>query len=68
MRQKAVDICYNQYMFSQKEDLELIQTLDKQRNNKCHFCEGKSKYTQPDKSTGYIIDVCEKHFTFRYMG
>lgn len=55
-------------MFSQKEDLDLIQEIDRRRNNKCHFCEGKSKYTQPDKISGHIIDVCEKHFIFKYMG
>ena len=55
-------------MFAQKDDLELIDKLDRQRNDKCHFCDNKSKYIQPEKTNGYIVDVCEKHFTFRYMG
>lgn len=35
--------------------------------SKCYFCDNQSKYLQPDKDTGNIIDVCEKHFTLRYM-
>lgn len=35
---------------------------------KCFYCEQDAKYTQPGKTTGKIIDVCDKHFTFRYMG
>jgi hypothetical protein len=34
----------------------------------CHKCGMEAKYTQPDKDTGEIIDVCEKHFVFKYMG
>ena len=55
-------------MFSQKDDLDLIQELDQKRYSKCHFCDNKSKYTQPEKDTGYIIDVCEAHFTFKHIG
>lgn len=35
---------------------------------KCFYCDEDAKYTQPDKATGRITDVCEKHFTFRFMG
>lgn len=34
----------------------------------CFYCDQNAKYTQPDKATGKITDVCEKHFSFRYMG
>ena len=29
----------------------------------CMFCDNKSKYDQPDKNSGVIISVCERHFT-----
>ena len=32
---------------------------------KCYYCDEESKYTQPGKNTGKIIDVCEKHFDFK---
>ena len=35
---------------------------------KCNKCNETAKFTQPDKDTGEIIDVCEKHFIFKYMG
>jgi len=34
----------------------------------CAYCDNKAEYTQPEKQTGRIIDVCKKHFTFMYMG
>lgn len=34
----------------------------------CYKCGQEATYTQPDKDTGHIVDVCEKHFTFKYMG
>lgn len=34
----------------------------------CDKCDQIAKYTQPDKETGEIIDVCDKHFIFMYMG
>lgn len=55
-------------MFSQKDDLELIQKLDKQWYSKCHVCSNIAKYTQPEPSSGIIIDVCEEHFTYKYWG
>jgi hypothetical protein len=35
---------------------------------KCYYCDEESKYTQPGKNTGKIIDVCEKHFDFKHWG
>ena len=35
---------------------------------KCAKCDDVAKFTQPDKDTGQIIDVCDKHFIFKYMG
>lgn len=35
---------------------------------KCYYCDEEAKYTQPGKTTGKIIDVCEKHFTFKHWG
>lgn len=35
---------------------------------KCFYCDEEAKYTQPGQNTGRIIDVCEKHFTFKYWG
>lgn len=34
----------------------------------CYYCDNKSTYTQPEKQSGEIINVCPKHFTYRYMG
>lgn len=34
----------------------------------CYYCDEKAKYTQPGKTTGKIIDVCEKHFSFKHWG
>jgi len=34
----------------------------------CNMCSDIAKYTQPDKDTGQIIDVCDKHFIYKYMG
>ena len=34
----------------------------------CFYCEKSSKYTEPALDTGKIIDVCETHFHFKYMG
>jgi hypothetical protein len=53
---------------TQQDDIALLDALDKKRHiEKCHYCDNKSKYTQPEKNTGQIIDVCEGHFTFKYM-
>jgi hypothetical protein len=30
---------------------------------KCQYCDAKALYNQPDKDTGNIISVCQKHFT-----
>lgn len=38
------------------------------KNAKCYYCNEKAKYTQPEKDTGSIIDVCEKHFEFKHWG
>ena len=35
---------------------------------KCSFCNNDAEFTQPDRKTGIIVDVCRKHFTFMYMG
>jgi hypothetical protein len=35
---------------------------------KCYYCDEYAKYTQPGQKTGKIIDVCEKHFTFKHWG
>lgn len=35
---------------------------------KCNKCNEVAKFTQPDKETGEIIDVCENHFIYKYMG
>jgi hypothetical protein len=34
----------------------------------CFKCGNEAIYTQPDKDTGEIVDVCEKHFILKYMG
>ena len=34
----------------------------------CYFCDEDSKYTQPENQTGEIIDVCETHFSYRFIG
>lgn len=33
---------------------------------KCYFCDADSKYTSD--YDGYIVDTCDKHFKYRYMG
>lgn len=38
------------------------------KTSKCAKCDNKATFTQPDKETGEIIDVCDKHFIFKYMG
>ena len=35
---------------------------------KCYYCDNKPEFTQPDKDTGVIVDVCKKHFIYMYMG
>lgn len=30
---------------------------------KCQYCDNQAMYNQPDKDTGDIINVCQKHFT-----
>ena len=35
---------------------------------KCKNCDNYAVYTQPDKDTGEIIDVCEKHFIMKFSG
>ena len=34
----------------------------------CFYCPKESKYSEPEEKTGNIIDVCETHFHFKYMG
>lgn len=38
------------------------------KKTKCIKCDQFATYTQPDKDTGQIIDVCDNHFLFKYMG
>lgn len=38
------------------------------KKTKCIKCDDFSKFTQPDKETGQIVDVCDKHFYLKYMG
>lgn len=38
------------------------------KKTKCAKCDNVAKFTQPDKDTGEIIDVCDKHFMLKYMG
>lgn len=35
---------------------------------KCFYCDKKAQFTQPEKETGKIIDVCVDHFTFMHIG
>jgi len=35
---------------------------------KCYYCNKSSEYTQPEITTGNIIDVCSTHFTYMYAG
>ena len=35
---------------------------------KCVNCNNDAVYTQPDKETGEIVDVCDKHFTLKFSG
>lgn len=52
-------------------DTLLIQKLDEKRNPKAHvqclYCPNKAVYNQPEKLSGNIIDVCDKHFTYKYF-
>lgn len=34
----------------------------------CFYCDRPSKYNEPSLDTGKIIDVCDSHFHFKYMG
>ena len=34
----------------------------------CFYCPAESKYSEPELATGEVVDVCEKHFHFKYMG
>jgi hypothetical protein len=34
----------------------------------CFYCPEPSKYNEPNIQTGECIDVCDKHFHFKYMG
>lgn len=36
--------------------------------DKCYYCDVKAEFTQPDKDTGMVIDVCKKHFTWMHAG
>jgi len=38
------------------------------KKTKCIKCDDFAKFTQPDKETGHIVDVCDKHFYLKYMG
>jgi hypothetical protein len=49
-------ICYNAIM---------AETNCKDKT-KCYFCDADSKYTSD--YDGYIVDTCDKHFKYRYMG
>jgi hypothetical protein len=31
-------------------------------NTKCHYCSLAALYNQPDKDTGEVVSVCQKHF------
>lgn len=42
--------------------------IDVEKKPLCYKCNNEATYTQPDKDTGEIIDVCEKHFVLKYMG
>ena len=35
---------------------------------KCFYCNNKAEFTQPEKDTGIVIDVCKKHFTWMHAG
>ena len=35
---------------------------------KCFYCDATAEFTQPEKDTGKIIDVCKKHFTWMHAG
>lgn len=52
-------------MYRYQEDIDLLEKLDQKRNNICHYCNGISKYTQPDTS-GDIVNVCDNHFNLKY--
>lgn len=38
------------------------------RKPTCIKCDKEAKYTQPDKETGEIVEVCDQHFIYKYMG
>ena len=38
------------------------------KKDKCIKCNKVARFTQPDKETGNIVDVCEQHFVFMHMG
>lgn len=68
-------LCYNcGVMYTASVNTpNLIQSCPRCYNNnmettKCFYCDKEAKYTQPGQKTGKIIDVCEKHFTFKYWG
>jgi hypothetical protein len=44
-----------------------MKNMPKEKS-KCHYCENEAEFTQPEKGTGVVIDVCKKHFTFMFMG
>lgn len=50
-----------------KRSLCPAQDCAKKRKT-CVNCNNIAKYTQPDKDTGDIVDVCDKHFIYKYMG
>jgi len=54
-------------MYNHQEDIDLLERMDQKRYPKCFYCPDKPLYTQPDKSTGKIVDVCDKHFIFKHM-
>ena len=41
---------------------------DIKTKEKCQYCSNNAEFTQPDKQTGVIIDVCKNHFIYMYMG
>jgi len=38
------------------------------QRSKCIKCDEFATFTQPDDQTGYMIDVCNKHFTLKFGG
>lgn len=37
-------------------------------NMTCYYCDAKAEFTQPEKDTGKIIDVCKNHFDWMHAG